>query len=87
MADIKKSQEVNQLMQPCNFKIQSITSLYHFVEDQLADASLTSNINRNGTHKQTGGRSADAALFAEELVGIYITLQGFLACCRKVVLY
>ena len=25
------------------------------------------NTSRDGTHKQTGGRSVDAALFAEEL--------------------
>jgi hypothetical protein len=88
MIDIKNSQEVNQLMQPCNFKIQSITSLYHFVRDQSADASLTSNINRDGTHKQTEGRLADAALFTEELVGIYSTpTPRVLACCQKVVLY
>jgi hypothetical protein len=37
MIDIENSQEVNQLMQPCNFKIQSITSLYHFIRDQSAD--------------------------------------------------
>ena len=60
-------------MQPCDFKIQSITSLYYVARDQSADASLTSNINRDGTHKQTGGRSADAALFVEELIGIYNT--------------
>jgi hypothetical protein len=80
--DIKNSQEVNQLMQPCDFKIQSRTSLYHVVRDQSADASPTSNINRDGTHKQTRGRSADATLFAEELVGIYITpTPRVLACC------
>jgi hypothetical protein len=73
MIDIKNSQEVNQLMQPYNFKIQLITSLYHFVRDQSANASLTSNINCDGTHKQTEGRSVDVALFAEELIGIYNT--------------
>ena len=29
--------------------------------------------SRDGTHKQTGGRSVDAALLVEELVGIYST--------------
>jgi hypothetical protein len=82
MIEIKNSQEVNQLMQPCDFKIQLISSLYHVVRDQSADASLTSNINHDGTHKQTGGRSADAALFAEELVGIYNTpTPRVLVCC------
>jgi hypothetical protein len=60
-------------MQPCDFKIQLITSLYYVARDQSVDASLTTNINCDGIHKQTGGRSADAALFAEELVGIYST--------------
>ena len=31
------------------------------------------NTNRDGTHKQAGGRSVDAALFAEELAEIYST--------------
>ena len=31
------------------------------------------NISRDGTHKQAGGRSVDAALFAEELAEIYNT--------------
>ena len=31
------------------------------------------NTSRDGTHKQAGGRSADAALFAEELTEIYST--------------
>ena len=31
------------------------------------------NTSRDGTHKQVGGRSVDAALFAEELVEIYST--------------
>jgi hypothetical protein len=82
MIDIKNSQEVNRLMQPCDFKMQSITSLYHIVRDQSADASLTSNINRDGTHKQIGGRSANAALFTEELVRIYSTpTPRVLVCC------
>jgi hypothetical protein len=66
--DIKNSQEVNRLMQPFDFEIKSITSLYYIVRGQSTDASLTSNINRDGTHKQTGGRPADVALFAEELI-------------------
>jgi hypothetical protein len=60
-------------MQPCDFKIQSITSLYYIVRGQSANASRTSNINRDGTHKQTRGRSTDAALLAEELTEIYNT--------------
>jgi hypothetical protein len=80
--DIKNSQEVNQLMQPCDFKIQLRTSLFHVIRDQSADANLTSNINRDGTHYQTGGRSVDAALFAEEFIRIYITpTPRVLACC------
>jgi hypothetical protein len=71
--DIKNSQEVNQLMQPCDFKIQSTTSLYYVVRGQSADASLTSNINYDGIHMQTGGRSTDAALLAKELTMIYST--------------
>ena len=31
------------------------------------------NTSRNDTHKQAGGRSVDAALFAEELAEIYST--------------
>ena len=31
------------------------------------------NTSRDGTHKQAGGRSVDAALFAEELAEIYGT--------------
>ena len=31
------------------------------------------NTSRDGTHKQAGGRSVDAALFAEELTRIYST--------------
>ena len=31
------------------------------------------NTSCDGTHKQAGGRSVDAALFAEELVEIYST--------------
>ena len=31
------------------------------------------NTSRDGTHKQAGGRSVDAALFVEELVEIYST--------------
>jgi hypothetical protein len=40
MINIKNSQEINQLMQPCNFKIQSITNLYIIiVRNQSADAA------------------------------------------------
>ena len=31
------------------------------------------NKSHDDTHKQAGGRSVDAALFAEELAGIYST--------------
>ena len=31
------------------------------------------NTSRDGTHKQAGGRSVDATLFAEELAEIYST--------------
>ena len=31
------------------------------------------NTSHDGTHKQAGGRSVDATLFAEELVEIYST--------------
>ena len=31
------------------------------------------NPSRDGTHMQAGGRSVDATLFAEELLGIYST--------------
>ena len=31
------------------------------------------NIGRDGTHKQAGGQSVDAALFVEELAEIYNT--------------
>ena len=31
------------------------------------------NTSRDGTHNQAGGRSVDAALFAEELIEIYST--------------
>ena len=31
------------------------------------------NTSHDGTHKQAGGRSIDAALFAKELVEIYST--------------
>jgi hypothetical protein len=65
-------------MQPCDFKIQSINSLYYIARGQSADVSLTSNINHDVTHKQTGGRSADATLFAEELVeSTVLLLLGF----------
>jgi hypothetical protein len=32
------------------------------------------NTSRDGTHRQAGGRSADAALLVEELAEIYVTL-------------
>ena len=45
------------------------------------------NSSRDGTHKQAGGRSVDAALFAEELVEIYSTpTPNATAKARKIVL-
>jgi hypothetical protein len=74
MINIKNSQEINQLMQPCNFKIQSITNLYIIiVRNQSADAALQCNINRDNTHRQIEGWSVDAAPFAKELAEIYST--------------
>jgi hypothetical protein len=50
VSNIKNSQEINRLMQPCNFKIQSITNLYYIARDQSADAVSQCNINRDGTY-------------------------------------
>ena len=45
------------------------------------------NTSRNGTHKQAGGRSVVAALFAEELTEIYSTpTPNAMAKAGKVVL-
>ena len=45
------------------------------------------NTRRDGIHKQAGGRSVDAALFAEELVKIYITpTPNAMAKSEKIVL-
>ena len=45
------------------------------------------NTSRDGTHKQTGGRSVDAALFAEELIEIYSTpTPNAMAKAGKIVL-
>ena len=45
------------------------------------------NTSRDGTHKQAGGRSVDAALFAKELVEIYSTPTPItMAKARKSVL-
>ena len=45
------------------------------------------NTSRDGTHKQAGGRSVDAALFAEELVEIYNTpTSSAMAKAEKIVL-
>ena len=45
------------------------------------------NTSRDGTHKQAGGRSVDAALFAEELTEIYSTpTPNAMAKARKIVL-
>ena len=45
------------------------------------------NISRDDTHKQAGGRSVDAALFAEELIEIYSTpTPNAMAKAEKVVL-
>ena len=45
------------------------------------------NTSRDGTHKQVGGRSVDAALFAEELAEIYSTpTPNRIAKAEKIVL-
>ena len=45
------------------------------------------NISHDGTHKQAGGRSVDAALFAEELIEIYSTpTPNAMAKAEKIVL-
>ena len=45
------------------------------------------NTSRDGTHKQAGGRSVDAVLFAEELTEIYSTpTPNAMAKAEKIVL-
>ena len=45
------------------------------------------NTSHDGTHKQAGGRSVDAALFAEELIEIYNTpTPNATAKAKKIVL-
>ena len=45
------------------------------------------NTSRDGTHKQTRGRSVDATLFAEELAEIYSTATpNAMAKAEKIVL-
>ena len=45
------------------------------------------NTSHDGTHKQAGGRSVDAALFVEELVKIYCTpTPNAMVNARKIVL-
>ena len=45
------------------------------------------NTSHDGTHKQAGGRSVDAALFVEELVEIYSTpTPNAMVKARKIVL-
>ena len=45
------------------------------------------NTSCDGTHKQTGGRSVDAALFAEELAEIYNTpTPNAMVKAKKIVL-
>ena len=45
------------------------------------------NTSRDGTHKQAGGRSVDAALFVEELVEVYSTsTPNAMAKAEKIVL-
>ena len=45
------------------------------------------NTSRDGTHKQAGGRSVNAVLFAEELAEIYSTPHpNVLAKAEKIVL-
>ena len=44
------------------------------------------NMSRDGTHKQAGGWSINAAMFAEELVEIYSTpTPNAMAKARKIV--
>ena len=44
------------------------------------------NTSRDGTHKQAGGRSVNAALFVEELIEIYNTpTPNAMAKARKIV--
>ena len=45
------------------------------------------NTSHDGTHKQAGGRSVDAALFGEKLAEIYNTpTPNAMAKARKIVL-
>ena len=45
------------------------------------------NTSRDGTHKQAGGRSVDATLFAEELTEIYSApTPNTMAKAKKIVL-
>ena len=45
------------------------------------------NTSRDSTHKQAGGRTVDAALFAKELIEIYSTpTPNAMAKARKIVL-
>ena len=45
------------------------------------------NTSHDGTHKQAGGRSVDAVLFAEELIEIYSTpTPNAVAKAEKIVL-
>ena len=44
------------------------------------------NTSHDGTHKQAGGRSVDAALFAKELTEIYSTTPNAMAKIEKIVL-
>ena len=45
------------------------------------------NTSRDSTHKQVGGRSVDAALFAEELAEIYSTpTHNAMAKAGKIIL-
>ena len=45
------------------------------------------NTSRDGTHKQAGGRSVDATLFAEELIEIYSTpTPNAMVKAKKIVL-
>ena len=45
------------------------------------------NTSRDGTHKQAGGRSVDAAMFTEELAKIYSTpTPNAMAKAGKIVL-
>ena len=56
-------------MQPYKLRYRSITNLYYGSQkiNQLIQL-YKHNTSRDGTHKQAGGQSVDAALLVEELI-------------------